>query len=103
MLSTDEKYMARCLHLAQFGGGYVSPNPMVGAVLVCNDRIIGEGYHRRIGEAHAEPNAIASVTDKDLLPQSTLYVNLEPCWTGSPRRSPTTGPGRGSNGWRWRC
>ena len=79
MLSTDEKYMARCLHLAQFGGGYVSPNPMVGALVVCNDRIIGEGYHRRIGEAHAEPNAIASVTDKDLLPQSTLYVNLEPC------------------------
>ena len=74
MLSTDEKYMARCLHLAQFGGGYVSPNPMVGAVLVCNDRIIGEGYHRRIGEAHAEPNAIASVTDKDLLQQSILII-----------------------------
>ena len=79
MLSTDEKYMARCLHLARFGGGYVSPNPMVGAVLVCNDRIIGEGYHRRIGEAHAEPNAIASVKNNELLPQSTLYVNLEPC------------------------
>lgn len=79
MLSTDEKYMARCLQLAQLGGGYVSPNPMVGAVIVCNDRIIGEGYHRHIGEAHAEPNAIHSVNNKELLSQSTLYVNLEPC------------------------
>ena len=79
MLSTDEKYMARCLQLAQSGGGYVSPNPMVGAVIVCNDRIIGEGYHRHIGEAHAEPNAIYSVNNKELLSQSTLYVNLEPC------------------------
>ena len=79
MLSTDEKYMARCLQLAQLGGGFVSPNPMVGAVIVCNDRIIGEGYHRHIGEAHAEPNAIRSVKNKDLFSQSTLYVNLEPC------------------------
>ena len=75
----EEKYMHRCLQLAQFGGGYVSPNPMVGAVLVINDEIIGEGYHRRFGEAHAEPNAINSVENKELLKQATLYVNLEPC------------------------
>ena len=73
------KYMLRCLQLAQQGGGYTAPNPMVGAVLVCDDVIIGEGYHHRFGEPHAEPNAINSVVDKDLLRQSTLYVNLEPC------------------------
>lgn len=75
----EEKYMHRCFQLAQFGGGYVAPNPMVGAVLVINDKIIGEGYHRRYGEAHAEPNAINSVENKELLRQATLYVNLEPC------------------------
>jgi len=79
MQNSDEKYLARCLQLARYGGGYVSPNPMVGAVIVCDDKIIGEGFHRRIGEAHAEPNAIASVKDQNLLSQSTLYVNLEPC------------------------
>ena len=72
-------YMSRCLQLAQYGGGYVAPNPMVGAVLVHNDVIIGEGYHQRYGEAHAEPNAINCVKDKELLKQSTMYVNLEPC------------------------
>jgi diaminohydroxyphosphoribosylaminopyrimidine deaminase/5-amino-6-(5-phosphoribosylamino)uracil reductase len=75
----DIKYMKRCLQLASYGGGQVSPNPMVGAVLVCEDKIIGEGYHQKYGKAHAEPNAINSVTDKDLLKKSTLYVNLEPC------------------------
>ncbi|MDR3652021.1 MAG: bifunctional diaminohydroxyphosphoribosylaminopyrimidine deaminase/5-amino-6-(5-phosphoribosylamino)uracil reductase RibD [Paludibacter sp.] len=76
---TEEKYMSRCLQLARFGDGYVAPNPMVGAVLVCDDKIIGEGYHRHYGEAHAEPNAIHSVKDKELLKQATLYVSLEPC------------------------
>lgn len=71
--------MYRCLQLARIGDGYVAPNPMVGAVVVHNDRIIGEGYHHRYGEAHAEPNAIQSVTEKELLKESTLYVNLEPC------------------------
>lgn len=75
------KYMYRCLQLAEYGAGYVAPNPMVGAVLVVDDRIIGEGYHQRYGEPHAEPNAIRSVTesDKHLLKSATLYVNLEPC------------------------
>lgn len=76
---TDNKYMARCIELARNGMGNVSPNPMVGAVLVHNDKIIGEGYHRKYGEAHAEVNAIASVKDERLLAESTLYVNLEPC------------------------
>lgn len=71
--------MHRCLQLAEFGAGYVSPNPMVGAVLVYQDQIIGEGYHQRFGHAHAEPNAINSVRDLELLQKSTLYVNLEPC------------------------
>jgi len=75
----DEKYMYRCLQLARIGNGFTAPNPMVGAVVVYNDRIIGEGYHQRYGEAHAEPNAINSVTEKELLRESTLYVNLEPC------------------------
>ncbi|MDH6356284.1 bifunctional diaminohydroxyphosphoribosylaminopyrimidine deaminase/5-amino-6-(5-phosphoribosylamino)uracil reductase RibD [Parabacteroides sp. PF5-9] len=77
--TVEEHYMARCLELAQKGKGHTSPNPMVGAVVVCQGRIIGEGYHRKAGEPHAEVNAIASVRDKSLLPLSTLYVNLEPC------------------------
>jgi diaminohydroxyphosphoribosylaminopyrimidine deaminase / 5-amino-6-(5-phosphoribosylamino)uracil reductase len=76
---TELKYMLRCLQLAQQGVSYTAPNPMVGAVLVCDGVIVGEGYHHRFGEPHAEPNAINSVTDKDLLKKSTLYVNLEPC------------------------
>lgn len=71
--------MYRCLELAKKGIGYVAPNPMVGAVLVCDDKIIGEGFHRKYGEAHAEVNAINSVKDQSLLEKSTLYVNLEPC------------------------
>jgi len=73
------KYMQRCLQLAKMGVGYVAPNPMVGAVIVCDDKIIGEGYHQNFGEAHAEVNAINSVNDKSLLEKSTIYVNLEPC------------------------
>lgn len=76
----EEKYMRRALQLARLGAGHTSPNPMVGAVIVGPDgEIIGEGWHRKCGEAHAEVNAVASVTDANLLKDSTLYVTLEPC------------------------
>lgn len=78
----DYRYMRRALGLAAAGRGHVSPNPMVGAVIVSPDgRIIGEGWHRRYGGPHAEVNAIRDVADCDrrLLPQSTIYVTLEPC------------------------
>lgn len=75
----DSIFMERCLQLAKRAKGYVSPNPMVGAVVVHDGKIIGEGYHRKYGEAHAEVNAINSVRDKSLLKHSTLYVSLEPC------------------------
>jgi len=71
--------MKKCLELATKGMGYVSPNPMVGCVIVFNNQIIGEGYHKKYGTAHAEINAIENVKDKSLLKKSTLYVNLEPC------------------------
>ena len=71
--------MKRCLELAKLGRGYVSPNPLVGSVIVYQNEIIGEGFHQKFGEAHAEVNAIASVKNPDLLCESTLYVNLEPC------------------------
>lgn len=79
--SRDEFFMQRCLQLAQLGAGKVAPNPMVGAVLVHQDRIIGEGWHRQYGQAHAEVNCVHSVadTDKALIPQATMYVSLEPC------------------------
>lgn len=75
----DERYMKRAIELAKHGLGYVSPNPMVGAVIVYNGRIIGEGYHRKYGGGHAEVNAIASVKDQRLLRKATMYVTLEPC------------------------
>ncbi|SCH64647.1 bifunctional diaminohydroxyphosphoribosylaminopyrimidine deaminase/5-amino-6-(5-phosphoribosylamino)uracil reductase RibD [uncultured Bacteroides sp.] len=75
----EEKYMRRCIELAKNGLCNVAPNPMVGAVIVCDGRIIGEGYHVRCGEAHAEVNAIRSVKDESLLKRSTIYVSLEPC------------------------
>ncbi|MDR2389345.1 MAG: bifunctional diaminohydroxyphosphoribosylaminopyrimidine deaminase/5-amino-6-(5-phosphoribosylamino)uracil reductase RibD [Tannerellaceae bacterium] len=78
-MEIEDKYMARCIALARHGRGKVSPNPMVGAVVVCRGEIIGEGYHRKFGEAHAEVNAVASVSNEALLAESTLYVNLEPC------------------------
>lgn len=78
-LKSDILYMRRCLELADNGAGYVAPNPMVGAVIVCNGRVVGEGYHQHYGEKHAEANAISSVKDKSLLKQSTIYVSLEPC------------------------
>ena len=73
--------MHRCLQLAKLGAGNVAPNPMVGAMLVHEGRIIGEGYHKKFGEAHAELNCLASVKKEDqhLISQSTLYVSLEPC------------------------
>jgi diaminohydroxyphosphoribosylaminopyrimidine deaminase/5-amino-6-(5-phosphoribosylamino)uracil reductase len=67
------------LELAKLGAGNVHPNPMVGCVIVCDGKIIGEGYHRKFGESHAEVNAIASVKNPELLEKSTLYVSLEPC------------------------
>lgn len=78
-MNYDPKYMSRALELAARGRGFTSPNPMVGAVIVHDDRIIGEGWHRRWGEGHAEVNAVASVKERHLLPHSTMYVTLEPC------------------------
>jgi diaminohydroxyphosphoribosylaminopyrimidine deaminase/5-amino-6-(5-phosphoribosylamino)uracil reductase len=75
----DEQYMLRALELANLGKGQVSPNPMVGSVIVYEDKIIGEGYHQKYGAAHAEPNAIQNVGHWDLLKKATLYVTLEPC------------------------
>ena len=75
----EEKYMRRCIQLAQNGLCNTAPNPMVGAVIVCDGKIIGEGYHIRCGEAHAEVNAIRSVKEPSLLKRSTIYVSLEPC------------------------
>jgi diaminohydroxyphosphoribosylaminopyrimidine deaminase/5-amino-6-(5-phosphoribosylamino)uracil reductase len=72
-------YMQRCLDLAKLGERRVAPNPMVGCVIVADGKIIGEGYHQKYGEPHAEVNAINSVEDKELLKRSKLYVNLEPC------------------------
>ncbi|HHT03582.1 MAG TPA: bifunctional diaminohydroxyphosphoribosylaminopyrimidine deaminase/5-amino-6-(5-phosphoribosylamino)uracil reductase RibD [Bacteroidales bacterium] len=82
----EELYIRRCLELAGLGGGSVSPNPMVGALVVYKDEIIGQGYHKAYGLSHAEPNAINSVEDKTLLKDSVLYVNLEPCshWGKTP-------------------
>lgn len=76
---TDKKYMQRALELAYNGLGKVSPNPMVGCVIVCDNKIIGEGWHQQYGGPHAEVNAINSVEDQDLLSESTAYVTLEPC------------------------
>ena len=78
-MTKDEKYISRCLQLAYNGLCNTAPNPMVGAVIVYHDTIIGEGYHIRCGEAHAEVNAIRSVKDENLLKESTIYVSLEPC------------------------
>ena len=77
----DEKYMRRCLQIAKNGRQNAKPNPMVGAVIVHGDRIIGEGYHVRCGEGHAEVNAFRSVRaeDEPLLGEATMYVSLEPC------------------------
>lgn len=80
-MPTNEQYMQRCLELAQKGAGNVAPNPMVGAVLVYENRIIGEGWHQQYGGPHAEVHCIASVKPEDqpLIAASTMYVSLEPC------------------------
>ncbi|UCE93894.1 MAG: bifunctional diaminohydroxyphosphoribosylaminopyrimidine deaminase/5-amino-6-(5-phosphoribosylamino)uracil reductase RibD, partial [Flavobacteriaceae bacterium] len=74
-----EKFMERCLELASHGLGLVYPNPMVGAVIVYQNKIIGEGWHQKAGSPHAEVNAINAVRDKSMLQKSVIYVNLEPC------------------------
>lgn len=76
---TDELFMKRVLELALLGKGSVSPNPLVGCVIVHNNTIISEGWHKKYGDAHAEVYAIQSLQDKSLLKESTVYVNLEPC------------------------
>ena len=78
---SQSAFMQRCFHLAELGSGHTAPNPMVGAVLVHNGKIIGEGYHEVYGGPHAEVNCLSSVKidDRPLIPQSTLYVSLEPC------------------------
>lgn len=77
--SEDKLYMSRCIELARCAINTARPNPMVGAVIVRNGEIIGEGFHRECGKPHAEVNAIQSVENKDLLKDSTIYVSLEPC------------------------
>ena len=79
LFDVDDRFMLRAIELARFGMGNVSPNPMVGCVIVHHGSIIGEGYHREYGKPHAEVNAINSVENKELLKESTLYVTLEPC------------------------
>ena len=78
-MSKDEQYMKRALDIARFGLGNVSPNPMVGCVIVYEDNIIGEGWHKKFGGPHAEVYAVNNVEDKSLLHGSTIYINLEPC------------------------
>ena len=78
-MNIHEKYIKRCIELAKKGMGRTYPNPMVGCVIVYEGKIIGEGWHQKAGEAHAEVNAINAVEDKELLKKATLYVSLEPC------------------------
>jgi len=78
-VNIHEKYIKRCIELAQNGLGTTYPNPMVGSVIVYDGQIIGEGWHKKAGEPHAEVNAVNSVKDKSLLKKATIYVSLEPC------------------------
>ena len=78
-MNKQEKYIRRCIELARNGFGSTYPNPMVGSVIVYQDKIIGEGWHKKAGEPHAEVNAVRSVKDKSLLKKATIYVSLEPC------------------------
>jgi diaminohydroxyphosphoribosylaminopyrimidine deaminase/5-amino-6-(5-phosphoribosylamino)uracil reductase len=78
-MNNHEDYIARCIELAKNGFGTTYPNPMVGSVIVYNGEIIGEGWHQKAGEPHAEVNAIQSVKDPSLLDKATIYVSLEPC------------------------
>ena len=76
---TDEIYIQRCIELAQKASGKTYPNPLVGSVIVHNGEIIGEGFHEKAGQNHAEINAINSVKNPESLKDSTIYVSLEPC------------------------
>lgn len=87
-MDRDEKYIQLCFEQAKLGIGTVAPNPLVGAVLVKDDRIIGKGFHQRYGEAHAEPNAIAAATES--VEGSTLYCSLEPCCHTNKQTPPCT-------------
>lgn len=78
-MTRHEAYMRRAMELAELGRGSVSPNPMVGCVVVVDGRIIAEGYHQQYGGPHAEPNALSEVTDPHILKKATVYVTLEPC------------------------
>src|SRR5574343_699736 len=78
-MPTHEFYMKRCIELAKNGLGTTYPNPLVGSVIVHEGKIIGEGWHRKAGEPHAEVNAVNSVKNQSLLKESTIYVSLEPC------------------------
>jgi len=78
-VKVQEKYIKRCIELAKNGLGTTYPNPLVGCVIVFENKIIGEGWHKKSGEAHAEVIAIESIQNKELLSSSTLYVSLEPC------------------------
>ncbi|MBC7846539.1 MAG: bifunctional diaminohydroxyphosphoribosylaminopyrimidine deaminase/5-amino-6-(5-phosphoribosylamino)uracil reductase RibD [Flavobacterium sp.] len=78
-MKNNVKYIRRCIELAKNGLGTTYPNPMVGSVIVCDGKIIGEGWHKKSGEPHAEVNAVNAVKDKSLLKKSTIYVSLEPC------------------------
>ncbi|MFV5702816.1 bifunctional diaminohydroxyphosphoribosylaminopyrimidine deaminase/5-amino-6-(5-phosphoribosylamino)uracil reductase RibD [Flavobacterium sp. XS2P12] len=78
-MKIHEKYIKRCIELAKNGLGTTYPNPLVGSVIVYEDKIIGEGWHKKAGEPHAEVNAVNSVKDKSLLKKATIYVSLEPC------------------------
>ncbi|MDP2040543.1 MAG: bifunctional diaminohydroxyphosphoribosylaminopyrimidine deaminase/5-amino-6-(5-phosphoribosylamino)uracil reductase RibD [Algoriphagus sp.] len=86
MNQLDHLYMRRALELAEWGSGNVSPNPMVGCVIVRDEKIIGEGYHQNFGEPHAEVNAVNSVENQEFLREATVYVTLEPCahWGKTP-------------------
>lgn len=78
-MTTHEFYMKRCIELAKNGLGTTYPNPLVGSVIMYDNKIIGEGWHKKAGEPHAEVNAVNSVKDKSLLKKATIYVSLEPC------------------------
>jgi len=86
MSEMDQRFMKRALELAELGRGNVSPNPMVGCVIVRDEKIIGEGYHQNFGEPHAEVNAVNSVENQEFLREATVYVTLEPCahWGKTP-------------------
>jgi diaminohydroxyphosphoribosylaminopyrimidine deaminase/5-amino-6-(5-phosphoribosylamino)uracil reductase len=79
VVKLHEKFMSRCIELAKKGLGSTYPNPLVGSVIVHEGKIIGEGWHYKAGEAHAEVNAMKNVTNQNLLPKATIYVSLEPC------------------------